>query len=147
MILNHLSWFSTRLMISGRFGALFASIPFTMFAAIYCVMFGYVGKCLRYQNYRCSSHISFFLISVHFITKISTLYNTCLAGSFLRCSGALLLAVHQHELDAQPLHRRRLAVPRHFHPGVLLPLHHERSARPCTHQGRMGMSTETEFFF
>ncbi|KAM0871299.1 hypothetical protein ACQ4PT_039480 [Festuca glaucescens] len=29
--------------ILGRFGALFASIPFTMFAAIYCVMFGYVG--------------------------------------------------------------------------------------------------------
>uniref|UniRef100_A0A0D9X778 Nucleobase-ascorbate transporter 2 n=1 Tax=Leersia perrieri TaxID=77586 RepID=A0A0D9X778_9ORYZ len=28
--------------ILGRFGALFASIPFTMFAAIYCVMFGYV---------------------------------------------------------------------------------------------------------
>ncbi|KAM0871298.1 hypothetical protein ACQ4PT_039480 [Festuca glaucescens] len=28
---------------AGRFGALFASIPFTMFAAIYCVMFGYVG--------------------------------------------------------------------------------------------------------
>ncbi|WVZ93286.1 hypothetical protein U9M48_039280 [Paspalum notatum var. saurae] len=29
--------------ILGRFGALFASIPFTLFAAIYCVLFGYVG--------------------------------------------------------------------------------------------------------
>jgi nucleobase transporter 1/2 len=31
-------------MIAGKFGALFASIPFTIFAAIYCVMFGIVGK-------------------------------------------------------------------------------------------------------
>ncbi|KAG0519847.1 hypothetical protein BDA96_08G021600 [Sorghum bicolor] len=29
--------------ILGRFGALFASIPFTLFAAMYCVLFGYVG--------------------------------------------------------------------------------------------------------
>ncbi|XP_066336289.1 nucleobase-ascorbate transporter 2-like [Miscanthus floridulus] len=29
--------------ILGKFGALFASIPFTLFAAIYCVLFGYVG--------------------------------------------------------------------------------------------------------
>ncbi|XP_066317470.1 calcium/calmodulin-dependent serine/threonine-protein kinase 1-like [Miscanthus floridulus] len=29
--------------ILGKFGALFASIPFTIFAAIYCVMFGIVG--------------------------------------------------------------------------------------------------------
>nr|TKV91044.1 hypothetical protein SEVIR_9G069200v2 [Setaria viridis] len=29
--------------ILGRFGALFASIPFALFAAIYCVLFGYVG--------------------------------------------------------------------------------------------------------
>jgi nucleobase transporter 1/2 len=29
---------------AGKFGALFASIPFTIFAAIYCVMFGIVGK-------------------------------------------------------------------------------------------------------
>ncbi|CAL5002551.1 unnamed protein product [Urochloa decumbens] len=29
--------------ILGRFGALFASIPFTLFSAIYCVLFGYVG--------------------------------------------------------------------------------------------------------
>jgi nucleobase transporter 1/2 len=28
----------------GKFGALFASIPFTIFAAIYCVMFVIVGK-------------------------------------------------------------------------------------------------------
>ncbi|PWZ27844.1 Nucleobase-ascorbate transporter 2 [Zea mays] len=29
--------------ILGKFGGLFASIPFTVFAAIYCVLFGYVG--------------------------------------------------------------------------------------------------------
>ncbi|XP_062192988.1 nucleobase-ascorbate transporter 2-like [Phragmites australis] len=29
--------------VLGKFGALFASIPFTIFAAIYCVLFGYVG--------------------------------------------------------------------------------------------------------
>ncbi|KEH20678.1 nucleobase-ascorbate transporter-like protein [Medicago truncatula] len=28
----------------GKFGALFASIPFPIFAAIYCVLFGLVGK-------------------------------------------------------------------------------------------------------
>ncbi|KAK1381339.1 hypothetical protein POM88_028083 [Heracleum sosnowskyi] len=32
--------------ILGKFGALFASIPFTIFAAIYCVLFGLVGKFL-----------------------------------------------------------------------------------------------------
>jgi len=32
----------------GRFGALFASIPFTLFAAMYCVLFGYVGTYLLY---------------------------------------------------------------------------------------------------
>jgi len=36
-------WFSTHFVVSGKFGALFASIPFTLFAAIYCVLFGYVG--------------------------------------------------------------------------------------------------------
>lgn len=30
---------------TGKFGALFASIPFTIFAAVYCVLFGLVGKC------------------------------------------------------------------------------------------------------
>lgn len=29
--------------IAGKFGALFASIPFTIFAAVYCVLFGLVG--------------------------------------------------------------------------------------------------------
>jgi xanthine/uracil permease len=28
---------------AGKFGALFASIPFTVFAAVYCVLFGLVG--------------------------------------------------------------------------------------------------------
>jgi len=30
--------------IAGKFGALFASIPFPIFAALYCVLFGLVGK-------------------------------------------------------------------------------------------------------
>jgi nucleobase transporter 1/2 len=29
--------------VAGKFGALFASIPFTIFAAVYCVLFGLVG--------------------------------------------------------------------------------------------------------
>jgi xanthine/uracil permease len=29
---------------AGKFGALFASIPFTIFAAVYCVLFGLVGR-------------------------------------------------------------------------------------------------------
>jgi len=32
------------LLSSGKFGALFASIPFPMFAAVYCVLFGIVGE-------------------------------------------------------------------------------------------------------
>lgn len=32
----------------GKFGAVFASIPAPMFAALYCVLFAYVGK-LLYQ--------------------------------------------------------------------------------------------------
>lgn len=36
--------FSSLLEYVGKFGALFASIPFTIFAAVYCVMFGLVGK-------------------------------------------------------------------------------------------------------
>lgn len=35
-------------MLAGKFGALFASIPFTIFAAMYCVFFGLVGKLLRF---------------------------------------------------------------------------------------------------
>lgn len=31
------------LSVAGKFGALFASIPFTIFAAVYCVLFGLVG--------------------------------------------------------------------------------------------------------
>lgn len=73
MILNHLSWFSTRLMISGRFGALFASIPFTMFAAIYCVMFGYVGAVgLSFMQFtNMNSMRSLFIIGVSLFLGIS----------------------------------------------------------------------------
>lgn len=35
----------------GKFGALFASIPFTIFAAVYCVMFGLVGKQIYFSLY------------------------------------------------------------------------------------------------
>jgi len=31
-------------MSSGKFGAFFASIPFPIFAAMYCVLFGLVGE-------------------------------------------------------------------------------------------------------
>jgi len=31
------------LMISAKFGALFASIPLPIFAALYCVLFAYTG--------------------------------------------------------------------------------------------------------
>jgi len=34
--------------ISGKFGAFFASIPLPIFAAIYCVLFGIVGRCCRH---------------------------------------------------------------------------------------------------
>jgi hypothetical protein len=31
-------------LLAGKFGALFASIPFPIFAAVYCVLFGLVGE-------------------------------------------------------------------------------------------------------
>ena len=34
---------TVHLSAAGKFGALFASIPFTIFAAVYCVLFGLVG--------------------------------------------------------------------------------------------------------
>ena len=33
----------SHILAAGKFGALFASIPFTIFAAVYCVLFGLVG--------------------------------------------------------------------------------------------------------
>lgn len=30
---------------AGKFGAFFASIPLPIFAAIYCILYGIVGKC------------------------------------------------------------------------------------------------------
>lgn len=38
-------------MIAGKFGALFASIPFALFAAVYCVLFGYVGTYFQMSLY------------------------------------------------------------------------------------------------
>ncbi|KAF3778285.1 hypothetical protein EJ110_NYTH43865 [Nymphaea thermarum] len=39
-----LSFLLLLLVWPGKFGALFASIPFTIFAALYCVLFGLVGS-------------------------------------------------------------------------------------------------------
>jgi len=36
------------LLLSGKFGAFFASIPLPIFAAIYCVLYGIVGRCCCY---------------------------------------------------------------------------------------------------
>jgi nucleobase transporter 1/2 len=36
--------YSDTLHLPGKFGALFASIPLPIFAAIYCVLFGIVGE-------------------------------------------------------------------------------------------------------
>jgi len=45
------------LLSSGKFGALFASIPFPMFAAVYCVLFGIVGE--YFLNLLSDSFLSF----------------------------------------------------------------------------------------
>ncbi|KAL0301765.1 UNVERIFIED_CONTAM: Nucleobase-ascorbate transporter 1, partial [Sesamum radiatum] len=37
-------WLHDILSILGKFGAVFASIPFPIFAALYCVLFGLVGS-------------------------------------------------------------------------------------------------------
>ncbi|KAL6859390.1 hypothetical protein ACP4OV_017649 [Aristida adscensionis] len=59
--------------ILGRFGALFASIPFTLFAAIYCVMFGYVGAVgLSFMQFtNMNSMRNLFIIGVSLFLGIS----------------------------------------------------------------------------
>lgn len=37
--------------ISGKFGAVFASIPFPIFAALYCVLFGLIGEFFIFLDY------------------------------------------------------------------------------------------------
>ncbi|RLN03951.1 hypothetical protein C2845_PM13G11270 [Panicum miliaceum] len=112
--------------ILGRFGAIFASIPFTLFATIYCVLFGYVG-----MNFQMSEeNIPLLLILCYWVccfTRFLLSKASVLSGLFRSCR-ALLYAVHQHELDAQPLHHRHLTLPWHLDPRVLLPVYNKCSA-------------------
>ncbi|KAK1368819.1 nucleobase-ascorbate transporter 2 [Heracleum sosnowskyi] len=59
--------------ILGKFGALFASIPFTIFAAIYCVLFGLVASVglsfLQFTNM--NSMRSLFIVGVSFYLGLS----------------------------------------------------------------------------
>ncbi|RLM62260.1 nucleobase-ascorbate transporter 2-like [Panicum miliaceum] len=59
--------------ILGRFGALFASIPFTLFATIYCVLFGYVGAVgLSYMQFtNMNSMRNLFIIGISLFLGIS----------------------------------------------------------------------------
>ncbi|VAI31571.1 unnamed protein product [Triticum turgidum subsp. durum] len=83
--------------ILGKFGALFASIPFTIFAAIYCVMFGIIGN----------------------------------------GGGAILSAVHQHELYAQPLHCWFFTLSWLIDTRVLFSVYDRCSKWPGAHEGWM----------
>ena len=140
----------------GRFGALFASIPFILFAAMYCVLFGYVGTYLLYlQMSKGNFYVSIVCYCLCYFTrfqlskkkellpylierqsfylllkkKISALQcpNQPLCFGVVMCCGALLYAVHKHELDAQPLRPRHLTLPWHLHPELLPPVHDELS--------------------
>jgi xanthine/uracil permease len=47
------------LLMTGKFGAFFASIPLPIFAAAYCVLFGIVGECRSYF-FLSEMNVSFF---------------------------------------------------------------------------------------
>lgn len=49
---------------AGKFGAVFASIPGSIFAAIYCLLFAYVGM-YRIKNYKLKEWVSFVVWSIY----------------------------------------------------------------------------------
>jgi len=51
--------------ILGKFGAVFASIPAPMVAALYCLFFAYVG-----MTHKLHSRFPYQLLSIHHINKI-----------------------------------------------------------------------------
>lgn len=81
----------------GKFGALFASIPFTIFAAVYCVLFGIVGtfscasqcskpvfdqlgrRCLIYSTSHCLFPAAVGLSLLQF-TNMNSMRNLFIAG-------------------------------------------------------------------
>lgn len=84
----------------GKFGALFASIPFTIFAAVYCVMFGLVGK-----------QVCFLLFFHHHLSSLSLLAMKSVFSDFPSFSGLILPAIHKHEFNEEPLHHWSFPVP------------------------------------
>jgi len=51
---------------AGKFGAVFASIPFPIFAALYCVLFGLVGMSLAISEFSfLLLFFSFLFLSLH----------------------------------------------------------------------------------
>jgi hypothetical protein len=99
--------------LAGKFGAFFASIPLPIFAAIYCILFGIVGKSecppwvLAYMN----------LLS-NFGKNLPLLPNLRTLLALSRC-GSLVHAVHQQKLHQEHLHHWAGTVPWHLNPSIL----------------------------
>ena len=103
--INYLMWYSV---LAGKFGALFASIPFPIFAALYCVLFGLVGKDVIHFN------------RIVHVMLFSFLSLICFFVIFPPCSICwdLISPVHKCELNAQSHHYWTLAFPWNICPPV-----------------------------
>lgn len=119
MFLSHISF----CLSAGKFGALFASIPFTIFAAVYCVLFGLVGQLH-------SPLISHKIINTCYI-YLNTSFFGVLRYSFC---WTLFPTIHKHELPEKPLHHRRVSLLRTIDPRVLQRLRREGIAWSSSHQ-------------
>lgn len=116
--------------ITGKFGALFASIPFTIFAAIYCVLFGLVGKFLYYT----------ILTSVHTFTKhiAKKVSISNVLATIFSFGGIVIFTIHKHELYEKLVHCWCFLLPRVVYTWVLQAVHSWCSSRSFTYQCWMG---------
>lgn len=113
--------------LAGKFGALFASIPFTIFAAVYCVLFGLVGE----YWYHYFALIPLFL-TLQFGGWICTV-------AFSFC-GAIIFAIYKHELNEEPLHHGCGFLPGFVHSWVFQGIHLCCPSWSCSYKGWMGES-------
>lgn len=87
------------LSLSGKFGAFFASIPLPIFAAIYCVLFGIVGRCccypyINYNNFYQWMQAFYFIIDFFCSCCWDFFYTVCKYQLHKKhlCSGPILVS-------------------------------------------------------
>ncbi|CAN6443713.1 unnamed protein product [Victoria cruziana] len=125
--------------ILGKFGALFASIPFAIFAALYCVLFGLVGMLIRQPlplRFIVSLYVPRYVCIKLFPEEITSYLLVVVLD--LRFRRALLLSIHKYEFNEESLHNWCFLVPGALSSSVLLPVHNYSPARSCSHKGWLG---------